>query len=85
MDAFKEDGADIEDKNVADEIVQNVLEMSFAQMSLDADGIEEGMAKNKEMEQIFEREYPSAKVLAILSRLEKIIQAGDKWLVYFKF
>lgn len=80
MDAFKEDGGEgIEDRKAADEIVQNVLEMSFAQMSLDEDGIEDGGKKNREIEQIFEKEFPSAKISAVLSRLDKIIDAGDKW------
>ena len=67
IDAFKDDDANDEQKVAAESVADNMLELSFAQMSLDEAGLEQGMVDtNKEIEKIFETEYASTKVFVDL-------------------
>jgi len=76
MDAFKVDDYE------TDKVIAAEFEASFANMSLDESGLvdtSENKGQNKQIEKVFQREYASTKVVAVLERLKPIIENGDKW------
>jgi hypothetical protein len=84
LDAFKEEVGETE-PGQNNEAAEEMLEMSFANLSLEKEGLEAGDgevpvdAKNKAIEKVFEQNHCSTKVAAVLARLDPIIAKGDKW------
>ncbi|KAI1727714.1 transcription termination factor 2 [Ditylenchus destructor] len=74
IDAFKEDGADGD---------LNDLNKSLAHMTLDNSQleVEDENGQKTNVEHIFETSYASTKVVAILERLDKVLEAGDKCVI----
>ncbi|CAK5122328.1 unnamed protein product [Meloidogyne enterolobii] len=78
MDAFKVDDDE------TDKVIAAEFEASFANMSLDESGLvdaSENTGQNKLIEKVFQREYASTKVVAVLERLKPIIENGDKCVI----
>nr|CAD2144813.1 unnamed protein product [Meloidogyne enterolobii] len=78
MDAFKVDDYE------TDKVIAAEFEASFANMSLDESGLvdtSENKGQNKQIEKVFQREYASTKVVAVLERLKPIIENGDKCVI----
>ncbi|KAI1727336.1 transcription termination factor 2 [Ditylenchus destructor] len=74
IDAFKEDGGDGD---------LNDLNKSLAHMTLDNSQleVEDENGQKTNVEHIFETSYASTKVVAILERLDKVLEAGDKCVI----
>lgn len=74
MEAFKNDGGD---ENVENEVL-NELERSMSQLNVSSNKNNDE-EHNREVEAIFQPSYLTAKIKAVLSHLDQVIEKKDKW------